>query len=106
MLGWLFIVSRVSDEKHELARWESREPRIKWLHLLEEKGLIEMTHNGGGYPNEYAVKAKDIVPIIILDDMILSNRDQAGYHSVTRDFKEIESCQLEEILRLTMWDLS
>ena len=106
MLGWMIIVSKESDDKAELVRWETSNPMVNWLTPLKAEGVIQMVYNGGGYPNKYIVKAGDLFPIILNDDVIFDENNFGHSRDIKRNAQAIEGCQPDEMLCVEMWDLS
>ncbi|MFF7059272.1 hypothetical protein ACFY89_21540 [Achromobacter spanius] len=74
MIGWWIIVSTGSPEECDradpearraaiLAQWEAGAGGIGWIeHLTQVSKAAKFA--GGGYPNRYAARARDVLPLI------------------------------------------
>jgi hypothetical protein len=119
MLGWRITIWKSEDvklgyEAPSLFRWNTSFSGCNWLDELVAKGKAEF-YDGGGYPNIYRAKARDVLPLIkdtlpvhggltvVGDDYVMSSNWDGN---VEKDLQGIETCLPDEMLEIEAWDRS
>jgi hypothetical protein len=116
MLGWeVFVFSRPDAKQEDLiARWETSVLGLKWLDQLVKDGRASDL-GGNGYPDEYAITAGALLPIImsglpvsnsppvIGDDYVLP---EAWSGDIVWNRDVALRCQPSDMLFIEAWDQS
>ena len=116
MLGWGIDIKKQSSGNH-VANWDTGLRGIDWLEKLveEKRAVCEQT---GFYPSVYTAQAKEILPILQeMPPFVMrglkwkrgmfgtwKDPEEFPYCSIFQD--EISTCDPDEILRITVWNLS
>ena len=116
MLGWGIVIEKQNSEKR-LANWDASLGGIDWLHkFVEEKRAI--CQQEGFYPGIYTAQAKDILPLLqgippfVIEGINWKEDKEKGwvdcgkhyFMNISKD--EVSTCDPDEWLCITVWDLS
>ncbi|WP_313623910.1 hypothetical protein [Achromobacter sp.] len=131
MIGWWIIVSTGSPEERDratpearraaiLAQWETGAGGIDWIeHLTQVRKAAK--YASGGYPNRYAARARDVLPLIegggILpskDGVWIFGIDEGEEYAqppgwigkVQVHADRVAACSPDQILTIDAWDQS
>lgn len=127
MLGFGITLSQITadNERKLLAHWESRPEGTEWILALEREGKAVKTADNGGYPDKFEIRSKEVFPLFPsgkrpqLDDLLqrlshLGNGQPSldptayGYIAGSGYIVEesVESCPLDAMLEVEVWDQS
>lgn len=99
MLGWQIIVRKESAE-NSLASWTSGLGGTDWLDKLVKDNKAKDL-GGNGYPNNYSVKASEILPLLTTESI-----NSGGGANVRLKIDQIINCSVDENLIIEAWDQS
>lgn len=133
MLGWWIIVSTQTPQEKErsdqdamraaiLAQWESGIGGRSWIEQLLKEGKATPLSKNGGYPDCYAAKVADVLPLIENGSIRPSENDNWTVFGIDEGEEYVQppgwmgniqihadrcaACPPDKLLTITVWDMS